>query len=570
MTSEEKEYRKKLVRAIHKRFETLRDPEAGKDELAVLRELNDEWAHEQSEILRSQIITIMKAKFDEKLYKLLRESLKFDATVSFDAFMRFMEWEREPEKRFYMPRRKIIKPMWVDPIQELLDGKLDLLSLSCPPGTGKSTLGTFLLAFQMGREPDKPNLASAHSGTLTDSFYRAVLSLITDPEYTYHEIFPHELADKNGMNQTIDLVKPHRFSTLTCRAINASLTGATRCEGLLYADDLVSGIEEAMNPERLDNLWQKYSNDLKSRKKDGVFVKKLVMGENGMPVEKEVFMGAKEVHISTRWSVRDVIGRLESLYGDNPRSKFIRCPALDEKEESNFDYEYGVGFSTRYFIDMRANLDPVSWQALFMNQPIEREGLLFPKDELRYYYTLPVDGDGKRIDPDYVLTIADTKDKGADYGVMPIAYIYGEDVYIEDVVCNNGKPENVEAEFVERLLNHAVQMCRFESNAAGGKVADKVNAEVQKRGGTTHITRRYTTSNKETRIQVNSPAIKKRFLFKANFDRSTEYGIFMNMLVTYVLSGKNKHDDVPDALSMLVEFIESLVRTKVEIVKRPF
>ena len=570
MTSEEKEYRKKLVRAIHKRFETLRDPEAGKDELAVLRELNDEWAHEHSEILRSQIITIMKAKFDEKLYKLLRESLKFDATVSFDAFMRFMEWEREPEKRFYMPRRKIIKPMWVDPIQELLDGKLDLLSLSCPPGTGKSTLGTFLLAFQMGREPDKPNLASAHSGTLTDSFYRAVLSLITDPEYTYHEIFPHELADKNGMNQTIDLVKPHRFSTLTCRAINASLTGATRCEGLLYADDLVSGIEEAMNPERLDNLWQKYSNDLKSRKKDGVFVKKLVMGENGMPVEKEVFMGAKEVHISTRWSVRDVIGRLESLYGDNPRSKFIRCPALDEKEESNFDYEYGVGFSTRYFIDMRANLDPVSWQALFMNQPIEREGLLFPKDELRYYYTLPVDSEGKRIDPDYVLTIADTKDKGADYGVMPIAYIYGEDVYIEDVVCNNGKPENVEAEFVERLLNHAVQMCRFESNAAGGKVADKVNAEVQKRGGTTHITRRYTTSNKETRIQVNSPAIKKRFLFKANFDRSTEYGIFMNMLVTYVLSGKNKHDDVPDALSMLVEFIESLVRTKVEIVKRPF
>ncbi len=570
MTSEEKEYRKKLVKAIHKRFETLRDPEAGKDELAVLRELNDEWAHEQSEILRSQIITIMKAKFDEKLYKLLRESLKFDATVSFDAFMRFMEWEREPEKRFYMPRRKIIKSMWVDPIQELLDGKLDLLSLSCPPGTGKSTLGTFLLAFQMGREPDKPNLASAHSGTLTDSFYRAVLSLITDPEYTYHEIFPHELADKNGMNQTIDLVKPHRFSTLTCRAINASLTGATRCEGLLYADDLVSGIEEAMNPERLDNLWQKYSNDLKSRKKDGVFVKKLVMGENGMPVEKEVFMGAKEIHIATRWSVRDVIGRLESLYGDNPRSKFIRCPALDENEESNFDYEYGVGFSTRYFIDMRANLDPVSWQALFMNMPIEREGLLFPKDELRYYYTLPVDSEGKRIEPDYVLTIADTKDKGADYGVMPIAYIYGEDVYIEDVVCNNGKPENVEAEFVERLLNHAVQMCRFESNAAGGKVADKVNAEVQKRGGTTHITRRYTTSNKETRIQVNSPAVKKRFLFKANFDRSTEYGIFMNMLVTYVLSGKNKHDDVPDALAMLVEFIESLVRTKVEIVKRPF
>lgn len=548
MTNEEREYYRKLALAIHKRFQEKGEPESAQDEIYLLHNIGDEWAHKQSEQLRSAVVARMREKTSERLYKVLRETLKFDSTVSFDAFMRFMEWERDPAKKFYMPRRKVIKSMWVDPIQDLLDDKLDLLSLSCPPGTGKSTLGVFLLAFIMGRDPDKPNLASAHSGTLTESFYRAVMGLITDPEYNYREIFPHEIADKDGMKQTIDLVRPHRFSTLTCRAINASLTGATRCEGILYADDMCSGIEEAMNPDRLDNLWVKYTNDLKSRKKEG----------------------CKEIHIATRWSVRDLIGRLETLYDGDPRCKFIKCPALDEKDESNFDYDYGVGFSTKYFIDMRANLDDVSWRALFMNEPIEREGLLFPKDDLQYYSTLPVDGNGNTLEPDMVFTIADTKDKGADYGVMPILYVYGNLGYLEDAVCNNGKPEIVEAEFVEKLLKHKVKACRFESNAAGGKVADTVDKAVKARGGFTHITRKYTTSNKETRIQVNSPIIKQKILFKPNFDRTTEYGMFMTMLTNYVLSGKNKHDDVPDALSMLIEFWDSFAGQKVQIMARPF
>lgn len=542
-------YEQKIALKIHEAFLGKGEAEAALDELGVLRSMSDDtWAHKQSEILREQIVDFMRAKEDVELYKVLRESLKFDAPVSFDCFMRFMEFERDPDKRFYMPRRKIIKPMWVDPIQDLLDDKIDLLTLSCPPGTGKSTLGMFLLSYVMGQTPDKPSLASAHSGTLTESFYKGVLSFLTDPEYTYKEIFPHELAEKNGMQQSIDLVRPHRFSTLTCRAINASLTGATRCERLLYADDMCSGIEEAMNPERLDNLWQKITNDLLSRRKEG----------------------CKTIMIATRWSVRDPIGRLENQYFDDPRAKFIKCPALDDNDESNFDYEYGVGFSTKYFIDMRANLDDVSWRALFMNEPIEREGLLFPKDELRYYYELPKEEDGSIKEPDYIMAIADTKDKGADYGVMPVGYVYGEDVYIEDVVCNNGKPEIVEGQFVEMLLKHKVKVCRFESNAAGGKVADTVNLELKKRGGITHITRKYTTSNKETRIQVNSAVISNHFLFKSNFNRTTAYGLFMTMLTEYVLSGRNKHDDVPDACALLVEFWQGFSGAKVQVVQRPF
>lgn len=544
----ESDYQQNLALKIHKAFLGKGEYEAAQDEIHLLRSMGDDWAHKQSEVLRNSIVTKMREKTDENLYKCLRETLKFDATVSFDAFMRFMEWERDPSKKFYMPRRKIIKSMWVDPIQGLLEDKYDTLTLSCPPGSGKSTLGMFLLAMIMGQTPDRPSLASAHSGTLTESFYKGILSLIDDPEYTYKEIFPYEIAEKDGMKQTIDLVKPHRFSTLTCRAINASLTGATRCERLLYADDMCSGIEEAMNPDRLENLWQKITNDLLSRRKEG----------------------CKTLMIATRWSVRDPIGRLEALYEGDPRYKFIKCPALNENDESNFDYDYGVGFSTKYFIDMRANLDDISFRAIYMNEPIEREGLLFPKDDLQYYSTLPVDDEGNTLEPDFVFAVGDTKDKGVDYGFMPIIYVYGNMGYVEDMVCNNGKPENVEAEFIHALLKHKVKSCRFESNTAGGKVADKIEAEVKRRGGITHITRKYTTANKETKIQVNSPIIKQKLLFKANFNRTTEYGTAMCMLVNYVLSGKNKHDDVPDGLSMAIEFWESFQGQKVQIVQRPF
>ena len=317
-----------------------------------------------------------------------------------------------------------------------------------------------------------------------------------------------------------------------------------------------------MNPDRLDNLWQKYTNDLKSRKKDG----EVIIGADG----EEVHTGCRELHISTRWSVRDVIGRLETLYGDDPRCKFVTCPALDDNDESNFEYDYGVGFSTKYFIDMRKNLDPVSWAALFMNEPVEREGILFAKDELQYFADIPVDADGNMLEPDFRFAIADTKDKGADYGFMPIIWVYGNLGYVVHMVCDNGKPEAVEAKFIDALIKYKVQACRFESNAAGGKIADKVDAELKKRGYYCNITRKYTTSNKETRIQVNSPQIKNRFIFMYNFDKTTEYGLGMSMLISYVLSGKNKHDDVPDGMSMANEFWDSFSANKVTVMLRPF
>lgn len=477
------------------------------------------------------------------LYELRKKSLLFDAPVEFEAYLQYVEWDREPKKRFYMPRRKVLLPV-VHTLQDLMDDKLDLVTISMPPGTGKSTLGIFLLSWIMGRWPDSPNLASAHSGLLTRSFYDGVSQIIQDPEYLWKDVFPNApFHSTNAKEETIDLVKPHRFSTLTCRAIGASLTGATRCEKLLYADDLVSGIEEAMNRERLDKLWLSYTNDLKSRKKDG----------------------AKELHIATRWSVHDLIGRLEQEYGDSDRARFIVLPALDENGESNFNYAYGVGFSKEYFEDMMKNLDDASFRALFMNQPIEREGLLYSETELRRYFELP------EGEPDAIISICDTKDKGTDYGFLPVAYQYGQDYYIEDCVCDNSAPGVVESRFVSVLLKNKVQLSRFESNSAGGKVAEKVQKELKEKGGRTHITTKYTTSNKETKIIVNSPWVKEHCLFKDDtmYHRNSDYGRMMWFLTSYSMMGKNKHDDVPDGLAMLAEYAQSFEGAKVTVFRRP-
>lgn len=508
------------------------------------RELGVEYLKKFSAFIEENIV-----KFDDEgdlkeLYRLHRRVLLAAAPYDFDSYLLYLEWEREPSKKFYVPRRKVLQPI-VKAMQDMIDDKIDLLTISMPPGTGKSTLGIFFLSWVMGRYPDNQNLASAHSGMLTRSFYDGVYQIITDSEYLWKDVFRGvNLAATNSKEETIDLHKRHRFSTLTCRAINASLTGATRCDKILYADDLCSGIEEAMSKERLDKLWFSYTNDLKSRKKEG----------------------AKEIHIATRWSVHDVIGRLEVQYGDDPRARFIVLPAFDENGESNFDYDYGVGFGKEYFEDMRANLDDASFKALYMNQPIEREGLLYDIDELRRYFELPLG------EPDAIIGICDTKDKGSDYAFLPAVYVYGNDYYIEDCVCDNNLPNIVDARLVDILIRNKVQMCRFESNSAGGRIAEKVQSEIKERGGITRITTKFTSANKETKIIVNSAWIKEHCLFKDEslYKRQSDYGKMMDMLGSYTVAGKNKHDDVPDGLAMLSEFAQSMSGSRVEVFRRPW
>ena len=467
------------------------------------------------------------------------------AKYDFDSYLLYVEWNRDPKKKFYPPRRKVLKQV-VDALQELADDKLDLLAVSLPPGSGKTTLAIFFLTWLGGKIPNDPMLTGSHSNSFVRGVYDECLRIMDrNGDYLWHEVFPDiKVTNTNAKDCRIDLDKRQRFETLEFTSIGTGNAGLYRAATLLYCDDLVSGIEVALSKERLDKLWETYTTDLRQRK----------IGDH-----------CKELHIATRWSVHDVIGRLEREYGDNDRAKFIVIPALNENDESNFDYAYGVGFSTSFYREQRNIMDDVSWRALYMNQPIERDGILYQKDELRRYFDLP---DGE---PDTIIAVCDTKDRGADYCCMPIAYQYGQNFFIEDILCDNSKPEIVDARLVEILLKHKVKLARFESNSAGGRVAQAVQVQVKKRGGITHITTKFTTANKDTKIIVNSPYVKEHFLFKDDTAfPNKDYKRAMDMLCSYTMMGKNKHDDVPDGMAMLAEYAQSLSGQKVEVFKRPW
>lgn len=479
------------------------------------------------------------------LYNLHRKVVFLAAPYSFHCYLLAVEWNREPKKKFYPPRRMVLKQV-VDALQELHDDKLDLLAISLPPGSGKTTLAIFYLTWLAGKHDDEPMLTGSHSNSFVRGVYDECLRIL-DPqgEYLWHEVFPTvQVSSTNAKDCRIDLGKRKRFETLEFTSIGTGNAGLYRASRLLYCDDLVSGIEVALSKERLDKLWETYTTDLRQRK----------IGDH-----------CKELHIATRWSVHDIIGRLENDYGDSDRAKFIVIPALDDNDESNFDYAYGVGFNTKFYHEQREIMEDASWRALYMNQPIEREGLLYQEDELRRYFELP---DGE---PDAIISVCDTKDRGTDYCGMPVAYQYGQDFYIEKIICDNSNPEVVETRLVMTLLEHKVHLSRFESNSAGGRVAQKVQEQVKAKGGRTKITTKYTTANKETKIIVNSPWVKEHCLFKDNsVITDKEYKKALNYLCTYTMAGKNKNDDIPDAFAQLSEFAQSLEGSRVEIFKRPW
>ena len=476
-----------------------------------------------------------------------KRCLLFDAPYDFDAFLRYIEWNRPKEKRFYEPRRKRLK-LVADEMQKIADDELDILGISLPPGVGKSTMGIFFICWLAGKHPDKPILAGSHSQSFLRGVYDECLRVLEHGgEYLWQDVFPGvRIVDTNAKDMRIDLGEAKRFQTIEMTSVGSNNAGKVRCEQLLYVDDLVSGIDQALSRERLDKLWDQFTVDMLQRR----------------------IGNCKTLIIATRWSVHDPIGRLEAQNEDNPRARFIRFPALNEKDESNFDYENSVGFTTAFYRQQREIMDAVSWKALYQQECIEREGITYPRDELRRFFVLP------EQDPDAIIAVCDTKEQGLDYCVMPIAYQYGTDFYIDKFICDNGKVEVVEERVAQALVDRGVQRCRIESNRGGTLFAQNVEKRVKELGGITNITTKWTQTNKQTRIEISSGVAKARFLFKdeSTYKQDHEYMTAMQMLTSYSTVGgrANRHDDVPDAMSMLVDFVGSFNANKATIMRRPF
>lgn len=259
-----------------------------------------------------------------------------------------------------------------------------------------------------------------------------------------------------------------------------------------------------------------------------------------------------------------MIGRLEREYEDDPKAKFIKCPVEDENGESLYDYPYGLGYTTKMLSDQRNIMDDATYRALFMQEPIEREGRLFDPEEMRRYSFLP------EREPDTILALCDTKEQGDDFCVMPVVNQYGQDYYVVAFVCYNGKVEVIEDLVVDALMKYKVKVCQIESNRGGMIFAQNVANRIKALGGGTNITTKWTQSNKETRIIINSAWVKNHCLFKyeTDYKADKEYKTAMNLLYSYSMAGKNKHDDAPDVMALLAEFCMTVVGAKAEVFNR--
>lgn len=552
-----------IIRELTKRnlydYQTLSDLF---DMLKVCEKKHFDFVHKLNKSVRSiasrqtansKIEIAERVKF-EKLYK---RSLLFDAYWEFEAYLFYIEYDRPLRKKFYLPRINPLRIV-VNDLQDLHDKKIKLLAVSLPPRVGKSTLGIFYISWLMGKYWEKTALMIGYGDKLARGFYKEVQGIINGEEYLWHDVFPEcKIGKTSTEDLQIDINKDTRYPTLTCRSIEGQLTGIVDIKLLLYADDLIEGIEEALNPVRMDTKYGKYIGVVKDRKGDDV----------------------PELHIGTRWGVNDVIGRIKGQYEGNPLYRFRVIPALDESDRSNFDYDKTrnpswdkIGFSTEYYLDMRETHesadDLATWDAKYQGEPYVREGLVFPEGALKYF-------DKKELpagDP-VIYIVCDVAWGGGDSLSSPIAYCYGNDVYIVDWIFSKGDKDETRPQMIAKLIQHHPHYVQFESNNGGDMYAEYLDDKLKEMGYRFNIGSVLTTggvnANKHTEILTYAPDIKRNFHFLNRKCRSDDYKRAMKELFQYTQNGKVKHDDAPDSLKQLAKMIYD-GKTTYEICDRPW
>lgn len=527
------------------------------DLMALLRQRSEEGRSDRGELsgARRALTAAIRggwadARALEALGGFLRDALTLAAPLDLDAFMQAMEFDRAPESRLWLPRRSRLMRLCAELQRLECDPSAEFLSISMPPRTGKSSIAGMFMAWHCGRDPRPSNLMTAHSDKLTKHFYSQQLQYVLDPEYRFKDVFPDApLVWQSAEDEAFSLRKRLAYPTVTCRSVEGTLTGAVEVGegGVLYSDDLVKDLEEAMSPRRLDGKWEAYVNQCYDRRKKG----------------------SKQLMIGTRWDVADPIGRMSRLHEGEPGYRVLVIPALDPASgESNFDYMYGVGFDRRYYLDMKRTTDDATYRAKYDGRPVVRQGQLFDPESFERYLTLP---DGE---PERVVAVVDTKGAGEDYEAMPVAAKWPSSPkwFVVDCVCDNGSPDAVNRRVAQVIAENGVQVARFESNAAGGRVADDVQRMLAEMGALCSVQKKYTGSNKETRILAASPWIKSNLVFRdpSLIRPGSDYERFVDQLYEYVLDGKNPHDDAPDSLSMLADLLTTRTRATARAMARPW
>ena len=483
--------------------------------------------------------------------------MRYAAKYELDSFCLYIERYRPRKERFYEPRRKQLK-MIVDAIQDLEDDKLDELYLHQPPRTGKSQIVTFATTWHCARNDEPSNLYVTYSNTLGGAFVDGVMELIKDPTYAFVDVFPNEsIAHTDSEAHRMNLTRRKKYATLSGRGMEAGLNGQFDAKGWLILDDLHEGINEVLNQDLLAKKLKFFNNNVLSRQKQG----------------------CKILGIGTIWSLNDIFCTrhefLEAgLAAPGTRFKIIKIPAMNEKDESNFDYDYGVGFSTAKYREIRARFendgDMASWSAQYMQEPVEREGAVFISDDMKYY-----NGILPNEEPLKVVCACDVALGGDDYLSFPIAYVYEDgSVYIDDVVYDNAEKKFTKPQVVDKIIEHHVTSGYFEANQGGEGYKDEVNQALQEKGIKINLRSEYapTDKRKAQRIWDKAGSIRE-YYFRDPSCRHKQYRMFMTNLFSFNFKAnqKHKHQDAADSLASLAYFLEGTwANARAEAAINPF
>ena len=486
----------------------------------------------------------------EEMFKLVRDTYFYAGQYSFDDFMIAMEWNREPQARFWLPRRKVLegKHHIATKIQSFMDDPDALfLGFSMPPGCGKTTLIKFLLAYIIGRDPKSANMYISYSDGMTKMLLDSEKSMLTDTnEYCFHDIFPGlGMPNISGEYKTLSYRRAGDFPTLGLVSLGGSVTGRTRANAYLVTDDLVRNKEEARSPERLEKLYSDYTATLTTR----------MIGDS-----------VRQIMLGTRWSAYDPLGRMAAEHEDDPRYTFISIPVWDENEVSNFEYEHPDRYTSEKIRDIKATIDSADFECLFMQHGVEKEGLAFAADKLKYYNGVLPDGE-----PDNIVFVNDVAWGGGDSLSMPIGYVYGNDVYVHDWVFDRRDKSFTKPRVIGKILQHKIKMGQTEANNGGEEYSDDVyrilRQDYQYSINMSHK-KAPTNMGKLTRIEQHSPTIRN-FYFRESSCRDEDYRKAMNELTSFSFTAKNLHDDAADSMAMLAAYVFD--RSKVATVaRRPF
>lgn len=488
--------------------------------------------------------------------ELYHKTLIYDGPVDFDCFMRATEFYRTLESQFWIPRRKILMPV-CKALQDMEDGNLDELIISQPPRTGKTGLVQFFTAWIMLRDSERSNLYCTYSDPVAKTFYEALIEILTDPAtYMWKDVFPSaKVAHTDAKDSRIDIDRRKHYSSFTGRSLYGSLNGTCDADGYQIMDDPHSGIEEALNKNRLDTAWKHVENNFMTRKSADYI---------------------RRIWIGTRWSLYDVISRrLDSLQNDpefaNVRWKEIRIPALNEKDESNFDYDYGKGSSTKSYRQVRSsyerNNDLASWLAQFQQLPIERNGAIFNPEDMQFY-----NGVLPEAIPDRIFMGVDPAWGGGDFVAAPVIFQYGDMLYVQDVVYTDGDKRTSQPAIIHAVKKYGVQAMTVEATKMTEGYATDIDKALRSENIRVNIMMRPAPTNlgKEQRIYDKAADIREHMVFLKDGCRSKEYVQFMQNVYSFTISGVNKHDDAPDSLCISINMAFFGDSQRATVAKSPF